>query len=115
MDELCDLFSKTTLIIPDDERKLLYSMIEKCNTLKVIDTIQFLDDVYQLLKRYRVHWMGDSDDYNKKILKATLLYFHNYETLAYENNTHTDDIKIYIMFCIAKSILTMIKEEIQLY
>ena len=114
MDELCDMFNETTLIIPEDEYTILQNITEKCENLKVCDTFLFFEEMYQLLKRYKVYWLNQPEKYHKGITKGTELFIHNYETLQYETNLDRKyDIKIYILYCITKSILKLIHQELE--
>lgn len=114
MDDLCDMFRGVSTKTGEEEYDYLEKFINRCERLTIKETLPFLRDVYELLKRYKVSWMDNpdgmmmvDDNLNDSIKRGTSLFIH-----WYENITNLKDMEIFMVFCIAKSTLRMIKEAI---
>ncbi len=114
MDDLCDMFRGVSTKTGEEEYDYLEKFINRCERLTIKETLPFLRDVYELLKRYKVSWMDNpdgmmmvDDNLNDSIKRGTSLFIHWYENIA-----NLKDMEIFMVFCIAKSTLRMIKEAI---
>ena len=114
MDDLCDMFRGVSTKTAEEEYENLEKFVDCCEQLTIKETLPFLRDVYELLKRYKVSWMDNpeersmvTDNLNSGIKRGTLLFIHWYENIA-----NLKDVEIFMIFCIAKSTLRMIKEAV---
>lgn len=112
MDDLCDMFSGISTKTGEEEYEHLENIIDRCERLTIKETLSFLREVYELLKRYKVSFMDNPegmsmiDDVKQYgIRHGTELFIHNYETID-----NPKDMEIFLMYCIAKSTLRMLKE-----
>lgn len=107
MDTLCDTFEKISILSPEEEYTLLRKFEQRGENLKIKETLKYIEDVYKLFNRYTTSWIDYTEELNNGIKKGVSLFIYNHDNI--KNPT---DLEIYFLYCIAKSTVKIIIEEV---